>query len=193
MCVMLVEIIKRTLFYQNMVFNFFLDHVKDDKGNEVKEYFVMQPKNIRSDLSGGVAILPVINGQIGLVQLYRIPLRELSWEIPHGFVDEHEDDPAAAARELREEAGINVAPSDCISLGYVSPDTGVIGARVHLFAVEKGDVSSKREYEIGLGKFSFFSIKEVGDMIAQSEIQDSFTIVSYFKYLQSKEHIQNKI
>lgn len=180
---MLVEIIKRKLLYQNMVFNFFLDHVKDERGNEVKEYFVMQPKTIRSDLSGGVAVLPVINEQIGLVQLYRIPLRELSWEIPHGFVDENEDDYAAAARELREEAGINVDPSACISLGYVSPDTGVIGARVHLFAVENGDVTSNREYEIGLGKFTFFSIQEVGRMISKSEIQDSFTIAAYFKYL----------
>ena len=93
-------VLNRTLFYQNMVFDFYLDHVKDEFGNEVKEYFVMQPKNIRKDLGGGVAVLPFIDSKIGLVQMYRVPLRELSWEIPHGFVDEYEDDATAAAREL---------------------------------------------------------------------------------------------
>jgi ADP-ribose pyrophosphatase len=167
-----------------MVFNFFLDHVKDENGNEVKEYFVVQPKHIRGNLGGGIAIMPVINSKIGLVQLYRIPMREFSWEIPHGFIDKQESDQMAAARELREEAGIIVCPDDCISLGYISPDTGLIGARVHLFAVEVGKISEEREYEMGLGQLSFFSIEDVGKMIFNSQIQDSFTVAAYFKYLQ---------
>lgn len=182
---MSIKIISRKLFYQNLVFNFFLDHVVDDS-YEVKEYFVMQPKNTRMNLGGGVAIMPVINSEIGLVQHYRIPLRDISWEIPHGFVDNDEDDITAATRELREETGINVYAGDLISLGYITPDAGVIGARVHLFAAETGNLSKIRDHEIGLGQFTFFSIENVGKMIASSEIQDSFTIAAYFKYLQLK-------
>lgn len=181
-----IKRINRKLFYQNIVFNFYLDHIQDDAGNEIKEYFVMQPKNMKENGGGGVAILPFINNKIGLINIYRPPLNSYQWEIPHGFIESGETDQKAAARELAEETGLIVDFESCISLGFVAPDAGVIAARVHLFVVESIIETSQSTYELGLGKFVFFDISEIKRMIFNSEIQDGFTLVAIFKYLSSK-------
>jgi 8-oxo-dGTP pyrophosphatase MutT (NUDIX family) len=181
-----IKRVNRKLFYQNIVFNFYLDHIQDDAGNEIKEYFVMQPKNMKENGGGGVAILPFINNKIGLINVYRPPLNSYQWEIPHGFIESGETDQKAAARELAEETGLIVDFESCISLGFVAPDAGVIAARVHLFVVESIIEASQSTYELGLGKFVFFDIYEIKRMIFNSEIQDGFTLVAIFKYLSNK-------
>jgi len=81
----------------------------------------------------GVAILPIIQDRyVGMVRIYRPAIRAYSWEIPHGFVEaEERDHQASAIRELMEETGLKV--SNVESLGYITPDAGVIAGRVHLF------------------------------------------------------------
>lgn len=180
---MKIKRINRKLFYENTVFNFYLDHIQDDKGYEVKEYFVMQPKNMKENGGGGVAILPVINKKIGLVNMYRSPLNSYQWEIPHGFMEPDETEKKAAVRELAEETGLLVNIENCFSLGFVTPDAGVIAARVNLFVVESLIEINDSTYELGLGKFVFFDISEIKRMIHDSEIQDSFTLIAIFKYL----------
>lgn len=177
-----MEILKRRLFHANRVFNFFLEHVRDERGREVEEFFVAQPKNIRPDLGGGVAVLPILHGKIGLVRIFRVPLREAFWEIPHGFVDAGEDDRAAAVRELAEEAGIEARAEDLISLGWITPDAGIISARVHLFAVEGGEFGRPTAGELGIESFTFFDFAEVDRMVMESEIQDAYTVAAYLKY-----------
>ena len=188
-----MKTLSRKLFYENIVFNFYLDHVIDDNGYEVKEYFVMQPKNIRLDLSGGVAILPIIDKKIGLIKIFRPAMKQAQWEIPHGFIELDESDEVAASRELREETGLVVDTKNIYSLGFVSPDSGVIAAKVKLFAVEIGSLKNEITYELGLEKFSFFDIFEVKEMIRSSEIHDSFTISAMFKFLLLKNKIKWEI
>ena len=173
----------RKLFYQNMVFNFFLDHIVDKQGHEVKEYFVMQPKQVTGELGGGVAIMPIFENKIGMVKIYRPAIDASVWEVPHGFVENEEAENEAVARELKEEAGIVISADECVSLGFVAPDAGVIAARVHLFFAEVGDVRVKPVRELGIEEFRFFSADEVKSMVMESEIQDSFSIVSIFRYL----------
>ena len=180
---MMVKIIKRNLFRENQIYNFYLDHLIDNQGNEVKEYFVVEPKKLSEDRVAGVAVLPIVDGQIGLLEIFRPAMQQLCWEIPHGLINEFESAKTAAARELREETGIFAKEDELVPLGEVAPDTGIIGAKLNLFYVQNQFPINEQLSELGLGKFKLFSLEEVQIMIKNSVIFDSITLVAVFRYL----------
>lgn len=177
-----VEVMSRHLACENTKFFVYFEHVVDSSGNEVHDYLVVSPKNAGENLVTGVAVLPVTDGRVGLIRIYRPAICSYSWEIPHGFVDEGESDYSSALRELLEETGLTVQPTCFSSLGYVTPDAGVLAARVHLFLAEASRLTHKVKSELGLRKFHFFSFDALERMIEQSEIQDTFTISAWCKY-----------
>jgi ADP-ribose pyrophosphatase len=177
-----VEVLARRLACENTKFFVYFDHVVDQAGSEIKNYLVVAPKNQGKNLVTGVAILPVFDGQLGLIRIYRPAIRDFSWEIPHGFVDEGESDNSSALRELLEETGLNVEPESFSSLGYITPDAGVIAARVHVFLAEGKYTKQQIQSELGLRGFSFFSFDDIEKMIEHSEIQDTFTLAAWCKY-----------
>lgn len=176
-----VCILKRSLITENSKFHVYFDHVVDPAGHEVPDYLVVAPKLQTGNLVTGVGILPMMKGQVGLIRIYRPALRNYSWEIPHGFVDEYELDQAAAIRELMEETGLAV--KQISSLGYMTPDSGVLAGRVHLYLAEQCTQTGLSEGEMGLKELRFFSILEFEHMVQNSEIQDSFTLAAWCRYL----------
>lgn len=177
-----IEVVSRRLACENTKFFVFFDHVIDKAGNEVKNYLVVAPKNAGKNLVTGVAILPIIDGQVGLIHIYRPAIHAYSWEIPHGFVDEGESDNSSALRELLEETGLTVESRCFSSLGYITPDSGVLAARVHLFLAEACHTTQQIQRELGLREFRFFPFLELEEMIGRSEIQDTFTLAAWCKY-----------
>ncbi|OIQ73020.1 ADP-ribose pyrophosphatase [mine drainage metagenome] len=177
-----IEVVDRRLACENTKFFVYFDHVIDKTGDEVRDYLVVAPKNTGRNLVTGVAILPIVNGQVGLIRIYRPAIRDYSWEIPHGFVDEGESDHSSALRELLEETGLTVESRSFSSMGYITPDTGVLAARVHLFLAESGHATQKIQPELGLREFRFFPFVEFEEMIKCSEIQDTFTLAAWCKY-----------
>lgn len=179
-----IKVVSRRLACENTKFSVYFDHVIDKAGDEVKNYLVVAPKNTGGNLVAGVAILPISNGQVGLIRIYRPAIRAYSWEIPHGFVDEGESDNTSALRELLEETGLLVSSEKFFPMGYITPDSGILAARVHLFlaVTETGHATQQIQRELGLRGFRFFSFAEFEDMIQRSEIQDTFTLAAWCKY-----------
>lgn len=177
-----IEVVDRRLACENAKFFVYFDHVIDKAGHEVRDYLVVAPKNVGANLVTGVAILPIVDGQVGLIRIYRPAVRAYSWEIPHGFLDVCENANSSALRELLEETGLTVELSSFYSLGYIAPDTGVLAARVHLFLAEACYSSQRIQHELGLMEFRFFSFLELEEMIMRSEIQDTFTLAAWCKY-----------
>ncbi len=170
----------RQLVAENSKFHVYFDHVVDSTGHEVPNYLVVSPKQQTGNLVTGVGILPIVDGRVGLVRIYRPALRDYSWEIPHGFVDEGEIAHEAAIRELMEETGL--AADKITALGLMTPDSGVLAGRVHLYLVEQCTETGLGEGELGLESFSFFSIPDFERMLRTSEIQDSFTLAAWCRY-----------
>jgi len=168
------------LIADNLKFNVYFDHVVDQSGFEVSEYLVISPKIQDDNLVTGVAILPIVDKKIGLIKIYRPALRDYSWEIPHGFIEQGEDDKESAVRELMEETGLAV--NTVKSLGLVTPDSGVLAARVHLFLAEHAKQTNLRTGELGIEGVQFVSQKRFKEMITNSEIQDTFTLAAWCKY-----------
>lgn len=177
-----LKVIARRLACENTRFFIYFDHVIAQTGGEVQDYLVVSPKISKSNLVTGVAILPIANRQVGLIRIYRPTIRAYSWEIPQGFIDEGEDDNSSAQRELKEETGLTVESKYLSSLGYITPDTGVLAARVHLFLAEDCIKTHQIEPELGLREFRYFSFLQLEEMIERSELQDSSTLAAWCKY-----------
>jgi ADP-ribose pyrophosphatase len=80
-----------------------------------------------------VLAIPVFEGWVGLVPMYRYPIGKVSLEFPRGGVDDGESPVEAACRELEEEAGLSAVDADAV--GTVHAETGLIESGVTVVRV----------------------------------------------------------
>lgn len=181
-----VKLLEKRLACENSKFLVYFQHVVDSAGFEVKDYLIVQPKQQLDNLVTSVAILPLQNNKVGLINIFRPAINDFSWEIPHGFIEDVDQAETSAMRELKEETGL--VASDMISLGYITPDSGVLSARVQLFAASDCVLNSAIEKEIGLKDFQFFDFEVFENMVMKSQVQDTFTIAAWCKYKMWHKH-----
>ena len=178
-----VKVISRSLVCENSKFHIYFDHVLDlINKNEVLKYLVVSPKYSAPNLVTGVAVLPIIRRHVGLIRIYRPAIRSFSWEIPHGFIEGGECANISASRELLEETGLYFKAENFNSLGCITPDPGVLAARIDLYFVSGDHELKSAEDEIGLRGFQFFSFEMFEKMIDNSEVQDGITLSAWCKY-----------
>lgn len=174
---------KRTLACENSRFSVFLDELAGHGWPSVQDYLVVAPKQVTDNLVTGVAVLPIVDGKIGLLRIYRHAIQSYLWEIPRGFVDPGESDRTSALRELEEETGLACADADLESLGLVAPEPGILAGRAHLFVARRcRTIKPFSGEEFGHREFRLFELEQVLDLYALSEIQDSTTLSAYFLY-----------
>lgn len=124
----------------------------------------------------GVAVLPVIDGEVVLVRHYRHAIGGWSWEAPRGATEPGDTLEQTAHAELSEEMGATIA--DLRYLGHAHSSTALIRGLVSIYlarlsglgqpATGEGIVEIRR---VGLGEFE--------RMIAEGEITDSITISGF--------------
>lgn len=130
---------------------------------------------IESGGQPGVAILPIAQDRIGLVRTYRYPLAQWEWAIPRGFA--HSADPMVSARnELREELG--QAPSELLPIGAMTPNSGILDSKVHLFIATYGNpphqpLDTEEVYDV-----RWVRPAELFGDIRSGEITDGFTLAA---------------
>jgi ADP-ribose pyrophosphatase len=184
-----ITTLARDFVFENTVFSVFADHIVDKKGHRVERYLSVVPKCLLDGVVAGVAVLPVKDGEFGLIRVFRHPIGRWSWEVVKGHVEQGEDAGSAALRELQEEAGFPAALADLVDLGAVSPEAGVIKARTRLFAVAVTEKNGKAaDGELGHGEMVFYSRAEIDDLIARAQIEDASTLVILFKYMFNQNH-----
>ena len=177
-----IALLHRRLVCRNSVFQVFLDDIADGSGSKVSDYLSIVPNNASNSLAG-VAVLPVRNGQFGLLHAYRHPQGNYAWEIPKGFIDAGEEPAAAALRELSEETGLGAQADGVRALGHIAPVPSVIKASIALFAVQVDSESKvKPRAEIGHGRLKFFSAADIERMAAQGSIEEPCTLVAYYRF-----------
>jgi len=175
----------RRLVAQNTRFDIFFDEISVIGGETVSDYLVVSPKRRMENDVTGVAILPVAENRIGLIRIFRHPVRAWTYEIPRGFVGAGEDLNAGAVRELDEETGISCDPADILSLGFIFPDAGILCARVALFVATlciAGKTSL--EPEIGHGNLEWFDQDAMLDMDRANKLEDPFTLAAFYRFRQ---------
>ena len=127
-----------------------------------------------------VAIVPIHNNCIHLVEQYRYPVQGRYWEIPQGsWESNHDADPAeVAAGELREETGLTSGSLDYI--GHIYQAYGYSNQGFHVYLATDLTAGSQKldAEEEGLVTKSF-DIPEFESMISKGLIKDATTISAY--------------
>jgi ADP-ribose pyrophosphatase len=136
---------------------------------------------------GAVVVVPMTtDGKLLLVRQERVPIRATIWEFPAGQIDDHAEPEAihaTALRELREEAGYELAPNgNLIPLGYFFPSAGFTDEHSHLFlarpVIEHPEGTDHDSGE-AITECRAFAIAEIRQMIAAGEIRDANTLAAF--------------
>lgn len=173
---------RRTVF-SNRVMTLYADHVVGANGVSVVDYAVLSPNGVHERRIAGVTVLPVREGCVTLMRVYRHPMDSWFWEAPRGMVDAGETPAVAARRELTEETGLRCPPGALLPLGTYVPDNATLIARGGLFAARDCVADGRRlDNEIGLGELRSFTLDEALDLAGNSEIEDSSTLIALYRY-----------
>lgn len=126
----------------------------------------------------GVAVLPLVDGKILLIRIFRHPIRQWSLEIPRGFGESNLTPTELARKELQEEIGGKI--HKLIDLGLLHSNTGLEANAVNLFYAELKGFGKAQEGE-AIEEIHLVEPSEFRELISRGEITDSFTIAAYFR------------
>lgn len=127
-----------------------------------------------------VLIVPADGDRLHLVEQYRYPVAGRLWEFPSGSSDPQLDVDAAtaAARELREEAGLMAGR--LTPLGTLDVAPGMFSQRCRVFlATDLADGAPQRELEEQDMRSASFTRSDVERMIRDGAITDAKSIAAY--------------
>ena len=134
-----------------------------------------------ANLAIGVVALNEV-GEVVLVGQHRYPLDYYSWEIPEGGCPKESDDPeAAAARELREETGLEAARWHY--LGCLALSNSVTDEVAHLFLVRNLSQGPSAPDPTEVLKVKWILLEEVVRQILEGEITESISIAAILRAL----------
>ena len=154
------------------------DHVQTPTRSQPRLWTIVHRK-------AAVVIAPMTqDGKIVLINQERIPIRQAIWEMPSGQIDNgdkrgSETTEQVALRELREEAGYELAKDgQLISLGHYFSSPGFTDERGYFFLVRPVVPCPNyvREESESILDCRPFTISEIRRMIAESEIRDANTL-----------------
>jgi ADP-ribose pyrophosphatase len=174
----------RRSVFRNTKFQVFADHIADARGVEVKDYLVVAPLPQREAMVTGAVIVPVCEGRVVLLRIYRHAVGRFALEAPRGFIDERESPAQAALRELEEETGLTCLPDDLIPLGFIAPEPTTFMVRVALFAALNCRPAGRiDEEEIGLGAQVRLPLAEVETLVRDMAVEDASTALALHRFL----------
>ena len=133
-----------------------------------------------------VIIAPMTrDGKIVLIRQERVPIRAAIWEMPSGQIDnvlepDQKEIEAVAVRELREEAGYELAEGgELTAFGYYFSSPGFTDEHGYFFLarpVQRCKEASACDERESILDCREFGVEELRRMIAENEIRDANTL-----------------
>lgn len=126
--------------------------------------------------SAGSVAIPIMDGKLGLLRIFRHSCRQELLELPRGFHENPNLTPEEnIQKELQEEMGtVSHLP---IHLGHIRPDTGLSQGCADVFLAQITHAIPSVGHE-GIKELLWFSREELREMIALGQIVDGFTLAA---------------
>lgn len=140
------------------------------------QYGSYETVHMKTDKSALVLVLS--NNHVLLVEQFRVPVNEHTWELPGGAVDEGEDFITGGLRELAEETGIIADPSKTIEFlsGFNAPATINEESRVLLTVLPDSYHKDLVVFQAAeLSAAQWFPFEEVVNLVAENRLR-SFSV-----------------
>jgi len=166
------QLIRRKLLLDTPLFQVTDNHIIDGHGQEVHRFLV--------ETTGATCVV-ALDGRrrVLLVSQYRLPARDIIWELPAGKVDAGETPLQAAKRELIEETGYRARTWKKLATFYTSP--GFLGEKMNVFLATGLKPGDRR---LGAGeehmKSQWLTQTQVVDQIRKGVINDAKTIIGIY-------------
>lgn len=174
--------IKQQEIHKGKIFSLWGGQVVLDNGEiAVREY-------IRH--TGGVGMVPVIDGKVILIEQFRISIQRKLLELPAGRLEPNENPKSCAARELEEEIGYRA--NKLIPLASYYASVGNSNEKMHLFLaldLKKTKVNLEADERIREVLIPLAMVKE---KLANQEFEDSKTIIGLHETLAYFERKKGK-
>lgn len=129
-----------------------------------------------------VAVLPLLDGQVVLVERFRHASRTWTWEILRGAGVTDVGDAQNAAGQLEELLGTSA--SEVIGLGQVHPDAAILAEAVMLYAA-RIDTLGELAHGARIRRVRVVTFAEAEQMALTGQITDAVTITSLFRARQA--------
>jgi len=159
--------IKQEEIYKSKVFSLWGGQVSLDTGEVATREYIRH--------SGGVGIVPVVDGNIILIRQFRISIERELIELPAGRLEPDEEPMSCAARELEEEIGYRAKKLIPIASYFAS--VGNSNERMYLFlALDLEKTERRLEADERIGEV-VMSVETIKEKLANQEFEDSKTII----------------
>ena len=159
--------------HKGKIFSLWGGKVSLDNGDTAVREYVRHP--------GGVAIVPVVDKNVVLIQQFRIAIEREVIELPAGLLEPEEEPIQCAARELEEELGYRARELVLLASFYSS--VGFADERMHIFlAVEPEKTKLKRDPDERIREI-FMPTEMIAERLAAQAFEDSKTIIGLREYL----------
>jgi ADP-ribose pyrophosphatase len=157
---------------------FRIDEVRLPNGKTaVREYI---------DHPGAVAVVPVLpNGRIVMVQQYRYPVQERTWELPAGKLGRGENPDRCVRRELQEETGYRAGRIKRLMSYWPTP--AFANEVIHLYiatGLKRGRANPDDDEFLGTKAWKESDLMRA---VWNGGIRDSKTLVGLFAYRLRRE------
>ena len=159
--------------HKGKIFSLWGGTVSLDNGDTAVREYVQHP--------GGVAIVPVVDGNVILIQQFRIAIERELIELPAGRLEPGEEPIQCAARELEEELGYRA--KELISLASYFSSVGFEDERMYIFlALDPEKATLKREADERIREI-FMPTEMIADKLASQAFEDAKTIIGLREFL----------
>ncbi len=154
--------------YHGSFLNLDVHRVILENGNEAERVVVSH--------LGAVAVVPVYNDEVILVQQYRFPLRDYLLEIPAGKLEKNEEPYDCAKRELLEETGCETENLKFIAKLATSP--GFSNEIIYIYKAAVDRIGKSNPDEDEFVEMKKIKINEIKEYIKKGKIIDGKTIAA---------------